>query len=163
MKVKKIVYIINHLSFFYSHIMPHALLAKKKGYDVKVLCGNSVSLNSDKFAQHKLVINKINFQNCNFDSTSLSPIKDLFAFFKIFIELKNYRPDIVHITTPKAQILGGVASRFLKVKAIVVFISGMGYLFSNDLNLLEKIYKKLFFIIQSYVFRWKNLKIINYI
>ena len=140
--------------------MPHALLAKKKGYDVKVLCGNSVSLNSDKFAQHKLVINKINFQNCNFDSTSLSPIKDLFAFFKIFIELKNYRPDIVHITTPKAQILGGVASRFLKVKAIVVFISGMGYLFSNDLNLIEKIYKKLFFIIQSYVFRCKNLKII---
>jgi glycosyltransferase involved in cell wall biosynthesis len=140
--------------------MPHALMAKKKGYDIKVFCGNSVSLNTDKFARQQLLLNKINFQNLNFDSVSLNPIKDLFAFFKLFIELKNYKPDIVHITTPKAQILGGVASRLLKVKAIVVFISGMGYLFSNDLNLLEKIYKRIFFIIQSYVFMFKRLKII---
>jgi hypothetical protein len=40
--------------------MPHALMAKKKGYDIKVFCGNSVSLNSDKFAAQQLVINKIN-------------------------------------------------------------------------------------------------------
>ena len=160
MRVKKIVYIINHLSFFYSHIMPHALMAKKNGFKIKVFCGNSVSLNSDKFAKQQLVINKINFVNCNFDSVSLSPIKDMFAFFKIFRELKNYRPDIVHITTPKAQILGGIASRILKVRAIVIFISGMGYLFSNDLNFIEKIYKKLLFIIQSFLFKHKKLKII---
>jgi glycosyltransferase involved in cell wall biosynthesis len=160
MKVLKIAYIINHLSFFYSHLMPHAILAKKRGYDVKVFCGNSVSLNSEKFATKQLLVNKIKFQNCNFDSVSLSPIKDIFAFFKILSELKNYRPDIVHITTPKAQILGGIASRILKVKAIVVFISGMGYLFSNELNFLEKIYKKLFFIIQNYIFKSKKLKII---
>ena len=145
MKVKKIAYIINHISFFYSHIMPHALQARKKGYDIKVFYGNSISQNSDKFAKRQLVINKINFQNCNFDSVSLNPIKDIFAFFKIFSELKKFKPDIVHITTPKAQILGGMVSRFLKVRAIIVFISGMGYLFSNDLNFLEKIYKKFFF------------------
>jgi len=159
-KDKKIAFIINHLSFFYSHIMPHALLAKKKGYDIKVFCGNSVSLNSDKFAEQQLRKNKISFQNCNFNSVSLSPIKDILAFFKIFSELKKYNPDIVHITTPKAQILGGIASRILKIKAIVIFISGMGYLFSNDLNLIEKIYKKLFFIIQIYVFKHKKLKVI---
>lgn len=160
MKVKKIAYIINHISFFYSHIMPHALQARKKGYDIKVFYGNSISQNSDKFAKRQLVINKINFQNCNFDSVSLNPIKDIFAFFKIFSELKKFKPDIVHITTPKAQILGGMVSRFLKVRAIIVFISGMGYLFSNDLNFLEKIYKKFFFFIQGFIFKCKNLKII---
>lgn len=160
MKVFKIAYVINHLSFFYSHIMPHALEAKKKGYDIKVFCGNSVSQSSDKFAKRQLVINKINFQNCNFDSVSLNPIKDIFALFRIFSELKKFKPDIVHITTPKAQIFGGIVSRFLEIRAIIVFISGMGYLFSNDLNFLEKIYKKIFFIIQSYIFKFKNLKII---
>lgn len=160
MKIKKIAYIINHLSFFYSHIMPHALLAKKKGYKIKVFFGNSVSHSSDKFAKQQLIINKINFINCNFDSVSLSPIKDIFAFFKIFRELKNYKPDIIHITTLKAQILGGIASRILKVEAIVIFISGMGYLFSNDLNFIEKIYKKLLFIIQGLIFKHKKLKII---
>jgi glycosyltransferase involved in cell wall biosynthesis len=140
--------------------MPHALIAKKNGFKVKVFCGNSVSLDSDKFAKRQLVKNKINFINCNFDSASLNPIKDIFAFFKIFVELKNYGPDIVHITTSKAQILGGFCSRILRVKALVIFISGMGYLYSNDLNFPEKIYKKLFIIIQGFIFKHKKLKII---
>jgi glycosyltransferase involved in cell wall biosynthesis len=160
MREKKIAYIINHLSFFYSHIMPHALTAKKNGFKVKVFCGNSVSLNSETFAQRELEKNKINFVNCNFDSASLSPIKDIFALFKLLIELKNYQPDIAHITTSKAQILGGVCSIILKVKAIVIFISGMGYFHSNDLNFLEKICKKLFIIIQGIIFKYKKLQII---
>jgi glycosyltransferase involved in cell wall biosynthesis len=160
MHSKKIAYVINHLSFFYSHILPHAIVAKKNGFIIKVFCGNPVSINSEKFARKQMKKNKINFVNCNFDSTSLNPIKDIFAFFKILTELRKYQPDIVHITTPKAQILGGVCSRILKIKAIVIFISGMGYLFSNDLNFLEKIYKKLFYFIQSLVFKHKKLKII---
>jgi glycosyltransferase involved in cell wall biosynthesis len=160
MQSKKIAYIINHLSFFYSHILPHAIFAKKNGFKIKVFCGNSVSINSDKFARQHLVKNKIDFINCNFDSTSLNPLKDILAFFKILMELRNYQPDIVHITTPKAQILGGVCSRILKIKAIVIFISGMGYLFSNDLNFLEKIYKKFFYVVQSFIFKHKKLKII---
>lgn len=124
-------------------------MAKKNGFKIKVFCGNSVSLNSDKFAKQQLVINKINFVNCNFDSVSLSPIKDMFAFFKIFRELKNYRPDIVHITTTKVQILGGIASRILKVRAIVIFISGMGYLFSNDLNFIKKFIKNYFSLFRA--------------
>lgn len=157
---KKIAYVINHLSFFYSHIMPHALLAKKKGFKVKVFCGNSVSIDFDKFAKLQLKKNKINFVNCNFDSVSLNPIKDILAFFKIYMELKNYGPDIVHIMTSKAQILGGVCSRILRVKALVIFISGMGYLYSNELNFLEKTYKKIFNIIQGFIFRFKKLAII---
>jgi glycosyltransferase involved in cell wall biosynthesis len=160
MQSKKIAYIINHLSFFYSHILPHAIVAKKNGFIIKVFCGNSVSINSEKFAREQLKKHKINFVNCNFNSASLNPTKDIFAFFKILMELRNYRPDIVHITTPKAQILGGICSRILKIKAIVIFISGMGYLFSNDLNYLEKIYKKIFYFIQSAIFRHKKLKII---
>ena len=160
MQLKKIAYIINHLSFFYSHILPHAIAAKKNGFIIKVFCGNSVSINSEKFAIKQLKKNKIDFINCNFNSISLNPAKDIFAFFKILRELKNYQPDIIHITTPKAQILGGICSRILKIKAIVIFISGMGYLFSNDLNFLEKIYKKLFYFIQNFIFRHKKLKII---
>lgn len=90
----------------------------------------------------------------------MNPIKDIFAIFKIFLKLKDYRPDIVHITTPKAQILGGICCRFLKVRALVIFISGMGYLFSNNLNFTEKIYKKLFILIQKLIFKHNKLKII---
>jgi glycosyltransferase involved in cell wall biosynthesis len=140
--------------------MPHALMAKKNGFEIKVFCGEAISLNSEKFARKKLQLNKINYMNCNFNSVSLNPIKDIIGIAKLFIGIKNYSPDIVHITTPKAQILGGIVTRVLKIKAMIIFISGMGYLFSNNLNLLEKIYKKLFFIVQGVIFKHKRLKII---
>jgi glycosyltransferase involved in cell wall biosynthesis len=98
--------------------------------------------------------------NCGFNSVSLNPFKDLLAFFKIYKALKNFNPDIVHITTAKAQILGGLVSRLLRVKALVIFISGMGYLFSNKLTLLEKIYKKFFFIMQNIIFRHNKIMVI---
>lgn len=51
MTTKRIAYIINHLSFFYSHIMPHALKARKAGYQIKVLCGEPISIDSEKYAK----------------------------------------------------------------------------------------------------------------
>jgi hypothetical protein len=32
---KKVAYVINHLSFFYSHVMPQALEARKQGFEIK--------------------------------------------------------------------------------------------------------------------------------
>jgi glycosyltransferase involved in cell wall biosynthesis len=157
---KKIAYVINHLSFFYSHLMPHALKARKCGYKIKVFCGDAVSKESESFAIKKLRQNKIDFTNCEFSSISLNPFKDILSFFKLYSAIKSYNPDIVHITTPKAQILGGIICRILKINSIIIFISGMGYLFSNKLNLLEKIYKKIFFLIQSIIFKHKKIKII---
>jgi glycosyltransferase involved in cell wall biosynthesis len=157
---KKIAYIINHLSFFYSHLMPHALRARKEGYEIKVFCGETLSHYPEKIAKQMLSKKKINYVNCKFSSVSFNPIKDLLALFKIYKDLKKFNPDIVHITTTKAQILGGIISRIIGVNAIVIFISGMGYLFSNRLNVLEKIYKKVFYIIQKIVFKHKKIKII---
>ena len=38
-RYKNIAYVINHISFFTSHILPLALEAKKNGYNIKVFCG----------------------------------------------------------------------------------------------------------------------------
>jgi glycosyltransferase involved in cell wall biosynthesis len=158
--MKKIAYIINHLSFFYSHIMPHALRAQKAGYEIKVFCGQPLSFSSEKYAKKKILQKNICYVNCGFSSVSLNPFKDLIAFFKIYKALKDFNPDIVHLTTAKAQIIGGLVSRLLRVKALVIFISGMGYLFSNKLNILEKIYKKIFFVIQNIIFRHNKIMVI---
>jgi glycosyltransferase involved in cell wall biosynthesis len=157
---KKVAYIINHLSFFHSHLMPHALKARKAGYDIKVFCGDPVSYHSEKFAKKQLLKEKIKYVYCNFSSVSLNPVKDFLAFFKIYRELRIFNPDIVHITTLKAQIFGGIISRIIKIDAIIFFISGMGYLFSNKLNLLEEFYKKIFFLIQKIIFSHQKIKII---
>ena len=40
---KKVAYVINHISFFESHILPLALETIKQGYDIKVFCGQGGS------------------------------------------------------------------------------------------------------------------------
>ena len=53
MPKEKIAYIINHISFFDSHISPIASSAKKK-YDIKLFCGNSASKVMDDNASKNL-------------------------------------------------------------------------------------------------------------
>lgn len=157
---KKIVYVINHLSFFYSHIMPQALEARKNGFEIKVFCGKAISLNSEKFAKKQLRINKINYINFHLNSTSLNILNDFIAFYKIIYNLYKYRPDIIHITTAKAQIIAGFAAIILNIKNVIIFISGMGYLYSNNLSLIEKLYKKIFFWSQKLILKATKAKII---
>ena len=66
MKKKKIAIIINHLSFFCSHILPVALAAKKKGYVVKVFCGYGGSMEMEVEAKKIIKKNKINYENIGF-------------------------------------------------------------------------------------------------
>jgi glycosyltransferase involved in cell wall biosynthesis len=157
---KKVAYVINHLSFFYSHVMPQALEARKQGFEIKVFCGQPISLKSERFAKKQLRIKKINYINCHLNSTSLNLFNDFIAFYKIIYNLHKFRPDIIHITTAKAQILAGFASIILNTKNVIIFISGMGYLFSNNLTFIEKIYKKIFFWCQKLILKNKKVKII---
>ena len=52
-KKKKIAYVINHASFFYSHILPIALEAKKK-YDITLFHGLFGSQTMESYALKKL-------------------------------------------------------------------------------------------------------------
>ena len=61
MKLKKIAYIINHLSFFNSHILPIAKEAKKKGFEVRVFCGIGGSQLMEKDALNQIRASKIKF------------------------------------------------------------------------------------------------------
>ena len=58
MKKRKIAIIINHLSFFCSHILPVALAAKKNGYVVKIFCGYGGSKEMEVEAK-KIILNSI--------------------------------------------------------------------------------------------------------
>ena len=41
----------------------------------------------------------------------------------------NYKPDIIHCATPKGILYGGIVSRLLKIKSLVIFNTGMGFFF----------------------------------
>lgn len=75
---------------------------------------------------------------------TISPIKDIIAVFQLYKFLKEEKPYIVHTHTPKAGIVGMLASKFAGVKHRFHTVAGMPVLIATGprrtlLNLVEKI------------------------
>lgn len=63
--------------------------------------------------------------------TKISPVKDAIAFFKICLLLQAERPDVIHLHSSKAGILGRLAAYILG-KSNVVFYSPRGFAFLRE-------------------------------
>ena len=80
MKKKRIAFIINHLSFFCSHILPIAKNLKKNGHKVKIYCGYGGSHEMEKEAKKIIKLNKLNYYNIGFKPSSKNIFMELFFF-----------------------------------------------------------------------------------
>ena len=162
MKKKKIAYVINHISFFSSHILPLALGAMKEGYIIKVFCGNGGSKEMETEAKKILKKNKINFKNIGFLPGEKNIFYELKFLFKFILELKKYNPDIVHGISLKGVLYSCIYSKIFNVKKLICFITGMGYFFTNKLKAYEIFLKYLIlFIIKISLKPRKNLLILE--
>ena len=152
MQNKKILFIVNVDWFFISHRLPLALAAQSMGYEVHVattLTDKSISLKKYNFIVHNIRINRKG-----------SGFIGLIATFLKFISLmRKLRPTIVHLVTIKPVLFGSIAARFLRIHAVVVAISGLGYLFVDD-GYLVKIRRSLVSLAYRFGFKNKNIKII---
>ncbi len=158
---KKIAYIINHSAFFYSHIYVIANQARKKNYNVKLFCGEAGSKDMDDYANKKLADHKIKISKHSFKSSGVNIFSELKGFVQLLISVKNFQPDIIHCATPKGILFGGFVCKLIKVRSLVIFNSGMGYLFSNKLNLFYKLIK-FFYInfLKIFIMSHENKKVI---
>jgi glycosyltransferase involved in cell wall biosynthesis len=153
--MKKIVYIINHISFFVSHILPIAEQAKKK-YKIYVICGEPASLEMEKIALKIFKKYKIEYKKISYSSSNINIVIELLKLIKVFFVINKIKPDIIHAVGNKAILFGGIAARILSIKGIVIFVTGMGFLYSNKLNFKELFIKKIFFLIKKFIFKHKN-------
>jgi glycosyltransferase involved in cell wall biosynthesis len=153
---KKIAYVINHTSFFTSHILPLAEGALRAGYDVKVFCGKGGSDEMEIEAKRVLKKKKIKFLDIGFLPASkniFTEVKFLITFMK---ELKKYKPDIIHGVSLKGVLYSCIYSNIFKVKKLICFITGMGYFFTNRLKLHEIIIKYVILFIIKITLKSKN-------
>lgn len=159
-KNKKIAYIINHSTFFESHISPIAIRAKKN-YIIKLFCGKPASIEMDRFAKRELRKKKIVFLIKNFSSSSINFFKEFLPLLDLKKSLDNYKPDIIHCATPKGILFGGIVARLSNIKSLVIFNTGMGFLYTNKLNLFHHLAKFFYiFILKNVIMKHPNKKII---
>ncbi|SNY51851.1 Glycosyltransferase involved in cell wall bisynthesis [Arsukibacterium tuosuense] len=146
---KRLLYIVNVDWFFISHWLPLARAAKLDGYDVHI--ATTVTQKTDVmlaegFTCHEIPINR----------SGTNPLTEIVVAIRIFRLIKSLKPDIVHLMTIKPVIYGGIAARLAKVPAVVVGITGLGFVFINEskkIKILRSIVVKLY----KAVFRHKNI------
>lgn len=91
---------------------------KEKGHDVWVALGGNGLL------KKKLEDAGIYTFSVASMGREISPGKDASSFKEIYSIIKNKRPDVIHLHSPKAAGLGSLAGRLLRVKNIITTIHG---------------------------------------
>ena len=149
------MFIVNSLSFFYSHRMPIAVEALKNNYKVIVAYGVDPKSQISKFEKLGICIKKITVP---LDSkiSIIGEIKSFYSFGKL---LFNEKPDIVHLITIRPYLYGGIFARLFRVKNTVISIAGLGSLFSNR-SLVNKIRRIFVYPLFKIVFNNKSSHII---
>jgi glycosyltransferase involved in cell wall biosynthesis len=119
---RTLMFVVNVDWFFLSHRLPIALEAQRQGYQVHIATGLTDKL--DELQRHGLVVHPLGL-----DRSSAG----LGNAWRTMIELWNVfravRPDVVHLVTIKPVLLGGLVARLVRVPAVVVAMSGLGFVF----------------------------------
>jgi nucleoside-diphosphate-sugar epimerase len=122
----KMVYVINHLDWFWSHRLPLALKAQQLGWDVIVAAPDAAD--AARLAAHGFRA---------IDITASRQQRQLVALLRNFWQvrclLKRERPALLHAITLKTALPAALAGRWLGTDVpIVVTIAGLGHLFCSD-------------------------------
>lgn len=136
-KIKKIIYICNHATFFLSHRYNLIELCLKNKISYKLFIGKSASNISEKKAIAELDKDKINYKKFNFHTSKFNIFYDFFSLLHIFYNIFFYKPSIIHAISNKPILYSIILSPFIKSKFILSF-SGFGYLYTSNKNSINK-------------------------
>jgi len=125
MRQKKLLYIINHLDWFWSHRLPLAQDAQNKNWDVFVAATD---------AQNNSALAEKGFKGLGLPPADqgFAPLTLCSIMWRIHTLLKQEKPELVHAITLKYAFLAGLPTRFQKDVKIIHTIAGLGYLFSGE-------------------------------
>ena len=153
-KNKKILFLVNYLSFFLSHRLPIAEALLAKGFEVFIGYGELRGADPKLLEQRGFKVDFIPMQPGSFNL-----LNDLKTIYYIWGFFKRVKPDIVHLVTIKPYLYGGIISRLCGVRGLITAVSGLGTLFINK-DLKSKLIRLLLYPIYKLAFNHLNQKVI---
>ena len=145
---KRVLFIVNVDWFFLSHRLPIAQAAAEKGYEVHIATSLTQPIN--ELENLGFQIHPIKLNRGKYDIFSI-----LVYFFRIITLIPKIKPDLIHLVTIKPVLIGGIASRILRVPSVLYAISGMGYVFIGK-SFFHKILRKLISVLYKFALNHKN-------
>lgn len=128
------------------HLLDLALGMISKGHEVKVLVGG------EGVFYERLVSAKISTKSVSSLKRNISLIEDIKCYSELKSELKEFSPDVVHLHSSKAGILGRIAAYRLGISSVFTahgwsFTDGVSYfnrvIYKNVEKLVSKISNKI--------------------
>ncbi len=110
---------------FVAHLMPIALGAKKKGYEVKVI--TRVRAHGEQILSQGLDLIPIKL-----DRFSLNIFKELKTLAQLISIYKREKPEIVHNFGIKPILYGSLAAVYCKIPKVINTFLGMGFVFISE-------------------------------
>ena len=115
----KLLLVINHIDWFWSHRLPLARAAQEQGYDVHIAVSGARA--------------DTNLEEQNFTGHELPESGGALSIFQIMASvvqiLRQEKPDVMHAITLKYAFIAGLAAQFCKDMHVVHTLAGLGYLF----------------------------------
>lgn len=122
---KRLLYVINHMEWFWSHRLPLAQAAQKAGWEVHVAADGAAQ-------DSKLAALGFTGHDLPRASGGLAPLALLRIIAALYTLYARLRPDCVHAITIKYVFMAGLAARLRPGLKIVHTIAGLGFLFSGE-------------------------------
>lgn len=161
---RKLLFVVNHATFFASHRLPIAIEAQKKGYQVELVVGRSSSVIADNCAIRKIAKSGVRCHRASFRSGGMNFIVELFGVIQLFFTVLKLRPCIIHCASPKGVLYGGMVAKLTKTPSLVLSISGMGYGFTNNRkktkSIKRSIARRVFSMLIGIAYSHNNKKIV---
>lgn len=153
-KNKKILFIVNNLSYFVSHRLPIAEASKKKDFEISIGYGEIGNINTNLLRNKGFKIYPILMHRGG--TNLIDEIKTIYSIWKL---IKKVKPGILHLITIKPYLYGGVVARLTQVPCVVSAITGLGSLFIQN-NFKIRLIRSLVYPIYKFALGHKNQFII---
>lgn len=122
---KKLLLFISEDWYFWSHRLPLAMSAYRRGWEVYLITRvSSLKKRIEKTGIHLIPLN-------HFKRGMQNPLQEMRSFIEILKIYRTVKPDIIHQVALKPVVMGTVAARLSKIKSIVNAFAGMGSLFAS--------------------------------
>lgn len=126
MAAKRLLIVVNALSFFLSHRLAIAVAARNAGYEVHV-AGPGSDGEVDVIQSHGCTAHHLPLAR-----SSISPLRELASVRKTHALYRRLRPSIVHHVTIKPVLYGTMVARMARIPAVVNAIAGLGHVFVDE-------------------------------
>lgn len=135
------LFLMHEALFFVTHRLPLGLAARDMGFEVHV-AAPAMEEYVEIIRQHGF-----HYHEIPLDRGSLRPVAEIALLIEFWRLIRFVQPDLIHAVGMKPVCYGGTLARLLKVPAVVLAITGLGYLFMRRGTLtraVRQVVKRLF-------------------